>query len=416
MGKVMVRKFRRVSRCLYVQEIGNSRTWIFRYTYHGRTHDLGLGPLDVVTRKQAETVALEYRVMLVNGRDPRAERQGRSDWRKIPTFAECTADHLARVLPALKHPKSRQQAENALKAYVLPIIGDMPVVDIRPPDVARCLEKIWLTHRETSRKVRSRIERIIDAARAAGHVTGDNPASLAILESLLPQRPRQAVAHHKALPWTELPAFVSKVAAKPTISAKALLWTILAAVRTGDTLGAEWSEIEEGAALWTIPPERTKTGKPHRIPLSSAALAILKTLPRDSSFLFVGRKGKPLSNMAMLELVRDIQPGLTVHGFRSTAKDWCSENGIAHEVSEAMLGHAVAKSQTVAAYLRTDHLAARRGLMERWAAYCIGQQLQRAEAQPKAGGDIVDAFFAVRRLWQKAERYIEAEKREAGEE
>jgi hypothetical protein len=139
MGKKRVRKFRRVSRCLYVQEIGNSRTWIFRYTFHGRTHDLGLGPLDVVTRKQAETVALEYRVMLFNGRDPRAERQGRRDWRQIPQFAESAADHLTRVLPALKNARSRQQAENLLKAYVLPIIDQMPVTDIRPPDVSRCL-------------------------------------------------------------------------------------------------------------------------------------------------------------------------------------------------------------------------------------------------------------------------------------
>jgi integrase len=384
-----------------------------RYQFRGRAYDLGLGPCDVVSTADAKSLVLEYRAMLLKGVNPREYHRSGRRHSTAPPFAQCAADHLARVLPALKHPKSRQQAENGLRAYVLPVIGSMRVDEIRPPDVARCLEKIWLTHRETSRKVRSRIERILDAARAAGHVTGDNPATLAILESLLPQRPRRAVAHHKALPWPKLPGFIVKVVAKPTISAKALMWTILTAVRTSDTLGAQWDEIDEAGALWTIPPERTKTGKPHRVPLSSAARAVLETLSRESAFLFPAKSGKPLSNMAMLELVRDIKPGLTVHGFRSTAKDWCSENGIAHEVSEAMLGHAVAKSQTVAAYLRTDHLDARRDVMERYSAFCFGGEVSERRKQAKAGErDIVDVIFGLRKLGRKWQRYVAAEKDE----
>ncbi len=171
------------------------------------------------------------------------------------------------------------------------------------------------------------------------------------------------------MPWRELPTFFSELALNETMSAKALRWTILCAVRTSDTLAVEWSEIDEKAALWTIPPERTKTGKPHRVPLTVQAWEIIKNLPRDTPFLFPNRHGNPMSNMAMLELLRGMRPGLTVHGFRSTVKDWCAEHGIPHEVSEAMLGHAVAKTQTVAAYLRTDHLQARRDLMRRWADY-----------------------------------------------
>jgi integrase len=239
----------------------------------------------------------------------------------------------------------------------------MPVSLIAPADVARCLAPIWISHRETSRKLRSYIERIMNAAQANAQFIGENPAKLAVLESLLPQRPRRVVAHHSAMHWRELPAFMAELAAKESISARALEWTILTCVRTSDTLEAHRSEID--GALWTIPPERTKTGKPHRVPLSRQALA---KLPEDG-LLFPGAEGRPMSNMTMQKLLKTMRPGLTVHGFRSTARDWAAEHGIGHDVAEAMLGHAVAKTSTVAAYLRTDHLQARRDLMKRWADY-----------------------------------------------
>jgi integrase len=266
----------------------------------------------------------------------------------------------------LKHPKSRQRWTSSLHAYAFPEIGDLPISRICPADVARCLAPIWISHRETSRKLRSYIERIMNAAKANGQFIGDNPAKLDVLESLLPQRPRRVVAHHSAMPWKELPAFMVDLAGKDAISARALEWTILTAVRTSDTLAADRSEIDGG--LWTIPPERTKTGKPHRVPLSRQALAILAN--RDG-LLFPNNDGKPLSNMAMQKLLKTMRPGRTVHGFGSAARDWAAEHDVPHDVAEAMLGHAVAKTQTVAAYLRTDRLQARCALMQKWADFLL---------------------------------------------
>jgi integrase len=322
----MGKQLTRIGRNLYIQTAGKSRTWIYRYSLNGRTHDLGLGSLNRVTVAKAEALADELRDKIARGIDPKLERGERRI--KTPTFREIAVEYLKRTLPGLKHPKSREQWGNSLAAYVYPHIGSTPVCHIRPSDVARCLTPIWISHRETSRKLRSRVQRIMDAAKAAGHFQGDNPATLAILQNLLPQRPRRVVEHHEAMPWQELPAFIAELSTNVNMSARALKWTILTAVRTNDTLGARWSEIDEKEALWTIPPERTKTGKPHRVPLAPVALDLLQGLPRDTEFLFPNKAGKPMSNMAMLKLLRGIRPGLTVHGFRSTARDWCAENGI----------------------------------------------------------------------------------------
>ena len=289
----MGKKLSRISRNLYVQTAGQSRSWIFRYSLGGRTRDLGLGPLSRVTVAKAETLADEMRDKLSRGIDPQLERGKRQP--KTPSFKEVAADYLKRVLPGLKHHKSKQQWGNSLTAYVYPLIGGMPVSLMRPADVARCLTPIWISHRETSRKVRSRIERIMNAAKATGYFIGENPARLDVLQNLLPQRPRRAVAHHSAMAWQELPAFFAELSANETVSAKALMWTILCAVRTSDTLEAQWSEMDERAALWIIPPERTKTGKPHRVPLTRQAWDIIKDLPRDRTFLFPNKAGKPMS-------------------------------------------------------------------------------------------------------------------------
>ena len=363
----MGKKLSRISRNLYIQTAGKSRSWIFRYSFGGRIRDLGLGPCSPVTVAKAEALADEMRDKLLRGIDPQLERGARQP--KVPSFKDVAANYLKRILPGLKHPKSQVHWTNSLAAYAYPHIGRMPVNLIRPADVARCLTPIWLSHRETSRKLRSRIERIINAAKAAGYFSGENPARLDVLQNLLPQRPRRAVAHHSAMPWPELPAFFAELSRHDIVSALALRWTILTAVRTSDTIAAQWAEIDEAVALWTIPAERTKTGKPHRVPLTRQAWELLGSRPRDTVFLFPNKAGRPLSNMAMLKLLRGMRPGLTVHGFRSTIKDWAAENGVPHEVSEAVLGHAVAKTSTVAAYLRTDHLQARRDLMRRWANY-----------------------------------------------
>jgi integrase len=323
-----------------------------------------------VTVAKAEALAYELRDKIARGVDPQLERGGRQP--KTPSFRDVAADYIKRTIPGLKHPKSREQWGNSLSAYVYPHIGRMPVNLIRPADVARCLAPIWISHRETSRKVRSRIERVMNAAKAAGYFIGENPARLDVLQNLLPQRPRKAVEHHSAMPWRDVPAFMVELKGKEPLSARALEWTILTAVRTSDTLQASWGEIDESARLWTIPAERTKHGRPHRVPLSRQAVELLSQLRREGSgFLFPNKDGKPLSNMTMQKLLKSIRPGLTVHGFRSTAKDWCAESGILHEVSEAMLGHSIAKNQTVAAYLRTDYLDERGKVMRRWADFIL---------------------------------------------
>ena len=366
MGKTLTR----ISRNLYIQASGNSRTWVFRYSFQGRTRDLGLGPLRQVTVAKAEALAYELRDKIAQGVDPQLQRGGRQP--KTPSFKDVAGDYIERAILGLKHPKSRQQWGNSLAAYVYPHIGRMPVSLIRPADVARCLTPIWISHRETSRKVRSRIERVMNAAKAAGNFVGENPARLDVLRNLLPQRPRKAVAHYAAMAWRDIPAFMAELKGKEPLSARALEWTILTAVRTSDTLHASWAEIDETARLWTNPWEKTKSGRPHRIPLTRQTHELLGRLSRDGSgLLFPNKDGKALSNMTMQKLFKSMRPGLTVHGFRSAAKDWCAENGILHEVSEAMIGHAVAKNQTVAAYLRTDFLDQRREMMQRWADFIL---------------------------------------------
>jgi integrase len=207
---------------------------------------------------KAEAMADELRDKKVRGLDPQLERGGRQP--KTPSFKEVAADYIERTIPGLKHPKSREQWGNSLAAYAYPHIGRMPISLIRPADVARCLAPIWISHRETSRKLRSRIERVMNSAKAAGYFIGENPAQLDVLRNLLPQRPRKAVKNHPAMPWRDVQAFMVELKGKELLSARALEWTILTAVRTSDTLHASWQEIDEVARLWTIPPERTKNG------------------------------------------------------------------------------------------------------------------------------------------------------------
>jgi integrase len=224
----------------------------------------------------------------------------------------------------------------------------------------------------------------MNAAKAAGYFIGENPARLDVLKNLLPHRPRKAVEHHSAMPWRDVPALMAELKGKEPLSARALEWTILTAVRTSDTLSAQWTEIDERACLWTIPDVRTKQGRPHRVPLCRQTLELLSRLRRDEGgLLFPGQEGKPLSNMTMQKLLKTLRPGFSVHGFRSTIKDWCAENGIVHEVSEAILGHAVAKTQTVAAYLRTDYLDERRKVMSRWANFILPPPPKPARPRPR---------------------------------
>jgi integrase len=412
------KKFTRVAPNLYIQQIGKSRVWVFRYALNHRTHDLGLGPVSLVPADEAKATALEYRRMLLQGRDPKHER-GKRDRSKAPTFAECAAGYIATHKPGWRNPKHVYQWEATLKAYAFPFIGHLPVNAIRVEDVLAVLKPIWTTKSETATRVRGRIERVWSSAKALGHCSGDNPAAWEHLQHTLPSpRQIQRVRHHEAIEVEEIPAFVANVAVREGISAKALLFTLLTAARTVETRLATWPEINLDSAIWTIPADRMKAGRIHRVPLSCPLVQLLQSLPRNGPLLFPGAKaGHPLSDMAMLETVREIKRTATTHGLRSSFRDWAARNGYSAELAEKALAHAV-KGKAAAAYQRDDLLEQRRPMMEAWALYCIGQPAPQEAQQPtssKAKGNFIDFWFAMRRIGGQIERGFEQERKERKE-
>ena len=258
-------------------------------------------------------------------------------------------------------------------------IRDRAVCDIDTHDVMSVLKPIWSSKPETAARLRSWIERVLDAAKVKGFRTGENPARLrGHLDHLLPRRSKLSRGHHAALPYDDVPAFVGRLRATPSMAALALEFTILTAARTGDTLGAQWDETDFEARLWTIPAERMKATREHRVPLVQRAIGILREIKSTehlepiSKFVFRGhRPGKPLSNMSMVMLLRRMEvTNATVHGFRSSFRDWCgNETNFPREVAEAALAH-VTGNATEQAYRRSDALEKRRKLMEAWEKHC----------------------------------------------
>jgi integrase len=315
-----------------------------------------------------------------NGVDPidyrREERaKAKLDGARGMTFRQCAEAFIASHEPAWKNEKHRQQWRNTLKTYVNPVFGDAPVMNVDTGLVLQVLEPIWTTKAETASRVRGRIEAVLDWAKAKGARQGENPALWrGHLTNLLPKHTKVArVRHHPALPYAEIPAFMGELRAHSGISHRALEFVILTAARTDEGIGAPWHEVDLDKRLWVVPAERMKGGREHRIPLCSRAIAILKEMAeiRQSDYVFPGLKeDMPLSNMALLMVVREMRPGITVHGFRSTFKDWCAEcTHFPNFLSEAALAHVVA-DKVEAAYRRADLLEKRRKLMEHWAAYC----------------------------------------------
>jgi integrase len=280
-----------------------------------------------------------------------------------------------------KSSKHAAQWSSTLETYAYPIIGKLPVASIDKALVLKVLQPIWSTKTETASRVRGRIEKILDWARSLDLRTGENPAAWrGHLEFSFPKKSQVApVEHHAALPYVELPTFMTKLRARDGISARALEFTILTVARTGDTIGATHSEIDTKEKLWTVPAARVKGKKgarkrDHVVPLSSQATAVLEDLPVEADFVFAGGKeGKPLSNMAMAELLKEMgysADAATVHGFRSTFKDWCSEQtAYPNELSEMAMAHTVS-DKVEAAYRRGDMREKRRRLMADWATFC----------------------------------------------
>ena len=357
-----------------VVDPSGARRWIVRVTVKGQKNrkgaplrtDFGLGGADVVTLNQARERALEYRRMAKSGLNPRFNTQ-----RDIPTFEEISRQvHIDR-LPTWKNPKHGQQWLNTLRDYAFPKIGRMPIDSIGQPEVLMCLSPIWTDKHETAKRLAQRIKTVLDVAKSKGFRSGENPVTAVRDAKVLPTV-KAKPQHHDAMPWKDVPAFYAELAGRTATAAKALQFTILTACRTSEVLEAKWDEFDFEARLWTIPAARMKTGEVHRVPLTDEMLTILEPLKAmASTFVFEGQKRhKPLSNMSMLMLLRRMRrEGVTVHGFRSSFRDWAGEAaGAPREVAEAALAHQVG-SDVERAYARSDLLARRRELMETWSVF-----------------------------------------------
>lgn len=363
-----------------------TKSWVFRYERDGRDRHMGLGPVHDRSLAEAREKARECRRLLLDGVDPiearaGSERKRKSDLAGLETFERCAERYVAAHEPTWRNDKHRAQWKSTLRRYVYPVIGSLPAASIDTGHVIKIVEPLWHDKPETAGRVRGRIESVLDWAKARGFRAGDNPARWkGHLDQLLPKRSRvKRVRHHPALPYAELPQFMAELRDREGQSARALEFTILTAARTGAVIGGLLSEIDFKAKVWTVPPERAGTKivgedvKPRRVPLCDRAMWILEHAAREKGnpHMFIGAEpGRPLSNMAMLELMREMRPGYVPHGFRSTFKDWCSETThFPSEVSEAALWHAVA-DKVEAAYRRGELFVKRRRLMDEWARYC----------------------------------------------
>ena len=357
-----------------------ARSWVFRYRDNGRLREMGLGSARDVPLADARQKAADLRRLRADGIDPLAAKRASEDKRrtetaKAITFRTCAEAYIATHKAGWRNEKHAAQWTATLATYAYPVFGDRSVGAIDTGMVMQALGPIWAVKTETATRVRGRIESVLDWATTSGHRQGENPARWkGHLANLLPKRSKvRKVEHHAALPFKDVPAFLGMVAGQPGIAAKLLTFTILTAARTGEALGARWSEFDLQAGTWTVPGERMKAGVEHRVPLSAPALALLAEMQGlDVTFAFPGvRRNKPLSNMAMLVLLRRMKRAdLTVHGFRSSFRDWASETThFPNEVVEMALAHTI-ESKVEAAYRRGDLFAKRRELMDAWAQFC----------------------------------------------
>lgn len=369
---------------LYLQVRGpENRSWLYRFKLQGKPHLMGLGTLADISLAEARDAATTARKLVRQGINPidqrRAQRAENAAQAGL-TFAQVADAYIKAHEPSWRNAKHRQQWRNTLDTYADPVLGKLPVASVDVGAVMKVLEPLWREKTETASRLRGRIESVLDYATARGWRTGENPARWrGHLDNLLPARSKVAkVEHHPALPWREVGGFMSTLAEEEGIAALALRFVILTAARTSEAIGARWSEIDMQGALWTVPGARMKAGREHRVPLSAPALDVLReaaklrTNSKADGCVFPGAKpGKPLSNMALLMLLRRMERGdLTTHGFRSSFRDWCSEStNYPGEVAEAALAH-VNGDKTEAAYLRGDMMEKRRRLMADWATFC----------------------------------------------
>jgi integrase len=372
-----------------------SKSWIYRYRRGGRLHDIGLGPVRLVTLQEARAKALGLAKARLEGNDPAGEKASQrsakraEDARRTPTFAECAERYLAAHGAGWRGRRSVEQWRASLEVHALPILGAVPVDVIDVGLVLKAVEPIWLTLPPTARLVRQRVEAVLDWAKARGYRSVENPARWkGHLENLLAKRNRRAVQHFAALPYAEMPVFLARLRERQAVPAKALELTILTACRRNEAIEAKDDEFDLDAAVWTIPGARTKSGRPHRIPLSDPAVVLLRRLreTRTGEYVFSVRGNRPLgeSTIRMFMQAAGLE-GVTTHGFRSSFRDWAAERtNFPSEVAEEALGHLTA-DETERAYRRTDFFEHRRRLMAAWAEFCGEPAMPTGEVIAMAG-------------------------------
>jgi integrase len=358
-----------------------ARNWIFRYMLDGKRHDLGLGPYPAVTLADARDRALAARRQVVDKIDPVAERargalERKQSAAKAITFGQCAEAYIAAHRVGWHNARHAAQWPASLRDYVFPLIGDLPVAAIDVGLVMKIVEPLWNTKNETGTRVRGRIEVVLDWAAARGYRQGENPARWrGHLENLLPKPSKvQRVVHHAALPYGRVPGVIAELRHQDSVGARALEFLILTAARLGEVIGARWDEINLADRVWIVPAERMKSSREHRVPLSDSAIAIIEKMRAtriDDSLFPSSKSGARISYVPLsLALKKSCPEKVTMHGFRSSFRDWCAEQtAFPAEVAELALAHQVG-SKVEQAYMRSDLFQRRKQLSEAWARYC----------------------------------------------
>jgi integrase len=361
-----------------------SRKWVLRFLWRGKAREMGLGAMPTVGLAEAREKALAARRLVKSGVDPIADRKSS---KSVPTFGEMADEVISSLTAGFRNEKHRAQWIMTMTVYAAPL-RSKPVDAITTADVLAVLKPLWTRAPATAIRLRGRIERVLNAAKAKGFRSGENPAAWrGHLDHLLSRRAKVEQAHHAAMPYAEIPAFIARLREDESVAALALEFAILTAARSGEVLGMLWSELDLEARVWTIPPARMKAGREHRAPLSEPALAILAKLSpvRASEFVFPGRRSdRPLSapalNMVLRRTPRQDGEAATVHGMRSAFRDWVgNETHFPREVAEAALAHQVGNA-VEQAYRRSDALEKRRALMAAWGSFC----------EPDRRGDVIE--------------------------
>jgi integrase len=358
-----------------------SRSWVARIMINGKRRDIGLGPYPDIGLADARDRTRDLRRQATAGVDPVAQRKASAAQSATQAAAGVTFDEAAKSfieshVDSWANAKHAQQWERTLTTYASPVIGKLAVGDIRTAHIVEILRPIWAIKTETAKRLRGRIEHVISAADALAERDRLNPARwVGALDKVFPKPSKIAtVKHHEALPWREMPKFMVDLRQRPGIAARALEFAILTAARSGEVRGMTWDEVDLDQRLWVIPVRRMKMKREHRVPLSSAAMALLEALPGDRErYVFPSPfKGIQLSDMTLAAVLRRMKLTAVPHGFRSSFRDWAAEaTNHPHAAAELALAHAVGNA-VEAAYRRGDMLDKRRGLMEDWAAYCSG--------------------------------------------